>query len=179
MSFTAEYQARLAGPWTDIRDQLALLHLTAAGYPWPRICEFGVRTGESTCAFLAAAEQAGGHVWSWDVAEPQVPGHWLASPLWTFTRGRSETARLPGCDILFIDTSHEHAQTLAELRHLAPAVLAGGRILLHDTKLDDPPFEPLAVARAADDWCKEAGRSWRELGGRYGLGEIVIEERTQ
>ena len=112
------------------------------------------------------------------MAEPRVPGHWLESPLWSFTRAGSLTASsVPDCDVLFIDTSHGYAQTVAELTRLAPKVLKGGRILMHDTKLQDPPFEPLAVARALDHWCAESRQSWRELGGRYGLGEILIEER--
>jgi len=175
--FAEEYAARLAGPWTDIQDQLEMLHKRARSYPGVRVAEFGVRTGESTAAFLAAAEAADGHVWSFDVDPPQVPGRWLRSPLWTFTRCSSLAAEPPAVDVLFIDTSHEYEATLAELRHLVPAVLPGGLVLMHDTKLDRPGFDPCAVARALDTWSAETGIAWHELGGHYGLGEIFISKK--
>jgi len=177
-TFRQEYERRLAGPWSDIQDQLEALYDRACRYPGVRVAEFGVRSGESTSAFLAAAEVTGGHVWSWDVQEPQVPGWWHTSGLWTFTRGNSLGAVLAGpVDLLFIDTAHEYDATKAELSRLAPAVRAGGRVLLHDTKLDRRGFDPLAVARALDDWCPAHGLTWRELGGYYGLGEITISGR--
>lgn len=172
--FSAEYQARLAGPWTDIQDQLPLLYERACRYPGVQVAEFGVRTGESTAAFLAAAEHAGGRVWSCDTDPPRVPAWWHDSPLWTFTRASSLDAGPRAADVLFIDTSHEYEATIAELARHVPAVRPGGLVLCHDTRLADPPFEPYAVARALDAWCAEAGLSWAELGGRYGLGEITL-----
>jgi predicted O-methyltransferase YrrM len=175
-SFLAEYERRLAGPWSDIQDQLALLYDRACRYPEVQVAEFGVRTGESTAAFLAAAElTGGGHVHSWDTADPRVPAWWHDSPLWTFTRQDSAAADIPGLvDVLFIDTSHDYQATLGELDRHAHAVRSGGLILLHDTKLADPPFDPLAVARALDAWCPPRGLEWDELGGHYGLGQITI-----
>jgi predicted O-methyltransferase YrrM len=176
LPFAAEYARRLAGPRTDILDQLPLLHERACRYPGVRVAEFGVRTGESTSAFLAAAEQAGGHVWSFDINPPRVPPWWHDSGLWTFTRTSSLNPALgpPECDVLFLDTSHAYDDTVAELGRLVPAVRPGGLVLCHDTRLTDPPFEPYAVARALDAWCEQAGRSWAELGGRYGLAEIAL-----
>ena len=172
--FKAEYHARLAGPWSDIQDQLPLLYGRACRYPGVKVAEFGVRTGESTAAFLAAAEAVGGHVWSYDVDEPSVPSWWVSSGRWTFTRASSLAATPPPCQVLFIDTSHAYADTVAELCRLVPLVQPGGVVLCHDTKLTHAPFEPLAVARALDDYCAETGREWSELGGMLGLGEILI-----
>lgn len=172
--FLAEYERRLTGRWTDIQDQLPALFDRACRYERVRVCEFGVRTGESTAAFLAAAEATGGHVWSYDIDEPRVPSWWLESPLWTFTRASSLEVDAPECDVLFIDTSHTYADTVAELERLVPLVTPGGVVLCHDTRLRNPPFEPLAVARALDDYCAKTGLPWLELGGRYGLGEIEV-----
>ena len=173
-SFTGEYQGRLAGPWTDIIDQLPLLFERACRYDKVRVAEFGVRTGESTAAFLAAAERTGGLVCSYDVAWPQVPEWWHRSPHWAFANMSSLDAVTEAVDVLFIDTSHAYGETMAELRRHVPSVKPGGLVLMHDTKLDRPPFEPYAVARALDDYCAETGRAWSELGGMLGLGEILI-----
>lgn len=174
----AEYSRRLAGPWSDIQDQLPLLFERAARYPGVQVAEFGVRTGESTSAFLAAAETLGGHVYSYDQDWPQVPAWWHDSPLWSFSMTSSLEALAPAADVLFIDTSHAYEATIAELTRHVPAVRPGGLVLCHDTRLADPPFEPYAVARALDDWCGETGREWVELGGRYGLGEVTIPGGT-
>jgi len=154
-----------------------MLFERASRYDHVRVCEFGVRTGESTSAFLAAAEAAGGAVWSYDIDEPHVPSWWLSSPLWSFTRASSLEAAVPQCDVLFIDTSHTYSDTFEELRRLVPLVAPGGLVLCHDTKLSRPPFEPLAVARALDGYCAETGRAWLELGGEFGLGEIQVPGR--
>jgi hypothetical protein len=174
--FLAEYEARLAGPWTDIQDQLPMLYERACRYPRVRILEFGVRTGESTSAFLAAAERMRGRVRSYDIDAPQTPAWWQGLDSWCFTRGSSLDAQ-PGageCDVLFIDTSHGYDATLRELARWVPHVVPGGLVLCHDTKLADPPFEPYAVARALGAYCGSTGLEWRELGGHYGLGEIEI-----
>lgn len=179
MTFFAEYERRLTIRWTDIQDQLPALYDRARRYDKVRVFELGTRTGESTTAFLAAAEAASGHVWSVDVDPPAVPLEWLQSPLWSFLQADDTSAQaqvwLPAeCDVLFIDTSHDYHHTFEELRLYVPRVAPGGLVLCHDTKLTNPPFDPLAVARALDDYCAETGRAWLELGGQFGLGEIQV-----
>jgi predicted O-methyltransferase YrrM len=171
-----EYRDRLTGPWTDIQDQLPMLYERACRYPRVRILEFGVRTGESTSAFLAAAEFADGTVRSYDVAAPAVPAGWQELDRWSFTRGSSLEAHPEAgeCDVLFIDTSHDYEDTLRELVRWVPHVVPGGLVLCHDTKLADAPFVPRAVAAALDAFCGLSGLEWAELGGHYGLGEIKI-----
>jgi predicted O-methyltransferase YrrM len=174
VTFTAEYETRRDGPETDIRDHLRYLHDTARKYPRVRVLELGTRTGESTSAFLAAAEKTGGHVWSVDVDGPQVPGHWLESALWTFTCGDDMAAVLPQpvhVDVLFIDTSHAYGHTIAELYKFVPRVMPGGVVLLHDTEWR-PPDHP--VAQALDTYCAEMNWKWRNHPGSFGLGEIEI-----
>lgn len=174
MSFLDEYRERLI-PWSDIQYAMPRLHESCRWRQQPAVLELGVRSGQSTSSFLAAAELSAGHVWSVDVNPPDVPPHWLESGLWTFTRGDDMTVPLPpvAVDVLFIDTTHTYEHTLAELRRFVPLVKPGGTVLLHDTysvvDADPQPF-PVTVAIAA--FCSETGRGWTEHGGQYGLGEI-------
>jgi cephalosporin hydroxylase len=179
MKHTADFLGALAGPWTDIQDQLGMLYTAACQYPRVVVGEFGVRNGQSTRAFLAAAERQGGHVHSWDLSTPDVPSWWQEHPYWTFTRQDSRLAAPPALDVLFVDTSHVYEATLHELRHLVPFVRPGGIVLMHDTRIGDPPGSSEVmvasdVAKALDDYCADTGRKWEERGGHYGLGQIVI-----
>ena len=64
----AEYRRRCDTD-SDIREYLPLLHGYARLYPGVKVLEVGVRSGNSTVAFLAAALFAGGHVWSVDIED--------------------------------------------------------------------------------------------------------------
>jgi cephalosporin hydroxylase len=83
-------------------------------------------------------------------------------------------------DVLFIDTSHEYGHTLAELRAYMPRVTPGGVALFHDTRIfgtwsgEGDTIPP--VARALDGYCAEAGLSWENLDGEYGMGIIRVSE---
>ncbi len=184
MSFAEEYARRLDAPPTDITLHLPRLFDTARGYAKPEILELGTRRGESTCALLAAAEESGGHVWSVDVDPPDVPAHWAGSPLWAFTVAHDMELEVPagyGCDVLFVDTSHEFLHTLAELRKFVPLVRAGGVALFHDTEFGwEPQRYPRPgavwhpVAAALDAYCYEhrPDMRWENHPGSYGLGVI-------
>ena len=179
MSLQDDYRAYSA-PWTDIQDCLGRLFSTAVSYPRVRVLELGVRTGVSTSAFLAAAEQVGGHVWSVDIVPHPFPARWLDSGYWTFIQGDDmQVSPGPGMlfDVLFIDTSHAYEHTLAELRKFVPLVAAGGTVLLHDTRLEAPegfgPQPPFPVAKAITDFCTETGRTWVDHDAQYGLGEVL------
>jgi Methyltransferase domain len=179
MTFHDEYTERLA-EWSDVQYCLPWMHEIALRYPAPMVLELGVRSGNSTSAFLAAVEKAGGgHVWSMDTEPPQVPfAGWLRSGQWTFLQGDDMAAGAPFdpfmFDVLFIDTSHFYEHTLAELRKFVPFVKPGGTVLLHDTLLehvDDEPL-PFPVTLAVASFCAETGQGWTEHGGRTGFGEI-------
>ena len=87
-----EYQRRCRAD-SDIREYLPLLHGYARLYPAVRVLEVGVRSGNSTVAFLLAAQAMGGHVWSVDIDDvrdrPEGIGPWRDHPAWTFTQGDS------------------------------------------------------------------------------------------
>lgn len=178
-----EYESRV-GQWSDIQGHLPTLHDTVLSYPEARVLELGVRWGTSTACLLAAAEQAGGHVWSVDVAVPAVPDWWEGTGLWTLTVGDDLAppvlaAQPTEVDVLFLDTDHVYGHTLAELAAYVPRVVPGGTVLCHDTELGRPEDAPadgpeFPVARALDDFCAERGLSWSNQSGSYGLGVIRI-----
>lgn len=177
VSIAAEYQRRL-GVRSDIQDNLRTLHNTVTQYSAPRVLELGVRSGNSTSALLAAVEETGGHLWSVDIAEPEVPAEWARSTLWTFTQGDDMdpgvvAAQPQKVEVLFLDVDpHSFEQTLAELRLYVPRVRSGGVVLAHDTKF--APHDGFPVARALAAFCEETGLVWAELGGEFGLGQIMI-----
>lgn len=184
MSFAEEYARRLNGPPTDITLHLPRLFDITRTYSKPEVLELGTRRGESTCAFLAAVEQAGGHVWSVDIDVPDVPAEWRRSDLWDLTVGDDlEIGIAEGysCDVLFIDTSHEFLHTIAELRKFIPLVRPGGVALFHDTEFGwEPQRHPrpgpvwFPVAAALDLYCYEhrPDMRWENHPGSYGLGVI-------
>lgn len=180
----ADFAGR-AAPWTDIQGHLQTLHDQVAGRDEPVVVEFGVRSGVSTSAFLAAAAKVGGHVWSVDMQRPRVPAWWAETGLWTAMVGSDLDPaigeQLPErVDVLFIDTSHAYEHTLAELRTYVPRVKPGGVVLLHDTELEHPedvPADPAyPVAKALDEFCAETGLEWVNRAGSYGLGVIAIPD---
>jgi cephalosporin hydroxylase len=175
VTFYDEYRDRLV-PWSDVQYAMPRLHESCRWRERPAILELGVRSGQSTSAFLGAAELSGGHVWSVDCNVPDVPAHWLGSDLWTFTQGDDLAVPLPpvAIDVVFIDTTHTFEHTLAELRRFVPLVTPGGTVLLHDTlSVVDDDQRPFPVTTAIATFCAETGRGWTEHGGQYGLGEIA------
>jgi cephalosporin hydroxylase len=173
--------------WSDIQEYLPFLHETAKSYDRVRVLELGSRKGNSTLAFLAAAEETGGHVWSGDISnvllDPEGMRPWFPHERWTFTCGDdmdpAVQARFPAeVDVLFIDTSHEYLHTLEECRVYVPRVVPGGVALFHDTRIFGPWAEEgdtiPPVTRALDDYCAETGFAWENLPGEYGLGVIRL-----
>lgn len=179
----SEYEAR-CHRGSDIVDHLPYLHARAA-QDGLRAVELGVRSGESTAAFLAAVEAHDGYLWSVDVDRPDVPADFYGSR-WTFIQGDDMgpgiLEQLPEqFDLLFIDTSHRYQHTLDELWRYGPRVKPGGVILLHDTDLEVAPGsaadedKEYPVRRAVVDWCKTTGFSPTFREGCNGLGVIEVD----
>lgn len=171
--YAADYAARCA-TYSDISLHLPFLHDAARDAE--TVINLGVRSGNSDCTFLSA----GAEVWSVDVDEPQVPAEWRSDPRWHFLHGDDLDpgilAALPAqADIVFIDTSHEYEHTLAELRAYVPR--ARRVVLLHDTQWlpggTDAGTPTGPVAQALDEYCAEAGLTWENRPGSYGLGVIA------
>ena len=118
MNTIETFHARLRGEGeghSDIREHLVTLRLLAERCD--HITEFGVRTGNSTIAFLAGLWILGDLV-SYDINEPAFSAPADMASRWKFFR--ADTAQLTDIaptDLLFIDTAHTYAQVKAELRH--------------------------------------------------------------
>jgi predicted O-methyltransferase YrrM len=168
---------------SDIVDHLPRLHAEASSGD-AVVLELGVRSGNSTAAFLAAVEVHGGAVYSVDIDRPKVP--WFGHPQWVFIQGNDLDLvnDLPdGVDVLFIDTSHLYKQTWAELEAFVPKVRPGGVVLMHDTELEVPDGSPVGdpvfpVRTAIDEFCVVNGLVAEFVEGCYGLGVIRIPEEV-
>lgn len=124
---------------TDICEHLLTL------YQYAHVCksvlELGVRGGESTIALLYAMRENGGHLTSIDAdncfnARVRVDTAGLL-PHWTMIQG--DDMAVPWekhVGMMFVDTSHTYAHTLAELKKFEP--LVERYILMHDT-VSHPP----------------------------------------
>jgi len=181
------YAVRLSR-WSDIQEYLPFLHDMAKSYDKVRILELGTRKGNSTLAFLAAAKEVGGHVWSVDIdnVTRDLDGmfSWRSLPYWTFIHGDDMNpdtiSQLPvEVDILFVDANHEYEYVLNELHMYMPRVAPGGVALFHDTKLRSwYGYTPLSdippVAQALNEYCAEKRIIWEEISGEYGLGIIKV-----
>ncbi len=177
-----EYRVRAGYEHSDIGHYLPVLLGAAMRYPQPKIIELGLLIGDSTTAFLAAAELAGGHVWSVDINpdclflkhDPQPdPG------LWTFvgadSRSPEAVAATPDdAHIVLIDSSHLYDQSCDELRIYLDKLRSGGMMLLHD--VDNPECGP-AVRAALAEVLPAYGLDWTCYGGVNGLGVIQIPPR--
>lgn len=169
MTFADEFSARLS-TWSDIQGHLQFLRDEAAKRKV--IVELGVRCGNSAAALLAGAEVGGGHVWSVDIEQPQVPAWWSQSPLWTFYLGNDVSpeiiAKLPSqMDMLLIDTVHAYDHTMLELQTYVHRLNRGGIVCCHDTV-------SLPVAKALKHFCRIKGYRKINLKGSWGLGVIRV-----
>jgi predicted O-methyltransferase YrrM len=126
-----------------------------------------------------------GHLWSFDIESPTVPGLMAGSEYWTFSQydalGQDALGVAPDeLDVLFIDVDpHGFEQTLTILTLWVPRVAPGGVVLLHDTEWPEghtgtPGSATSAVGRALDVYCGMKTLEWRNIGGNNGLGVLRI-----
>lgn len=176
-----EYHARCVDTTSDIYEHLPLFYSTALKYQQPRILELGVRWGNSSCAFLLGAHDAGGHLYSIDINPVPDMVPFKNDERWSFLRADDLSldaeiwARdnieffLNGYDILFIDTSHYLAHTLAELNIYVPLVKKGGVVFMHDTEWEDRE-----VAQALDVYTHINKKTWQNHKNCNGLGVMYV-----
>jgi len=178
---------------TDMFHHLPYLRRTVVDLGARQVIELGVRTGESTVAFLTGLEETGGELWSCDIQHPlDIKNHVFGNPIadhvwgnfdnWTFTLGNDleMVAEAPEqCDVLFIDAEHTYDHVLAELEAYGPRVRAGGVILLHDS-YDLEPKNEVVQAISKYRWGREDSLPLTNEPGCYGLATIrVIGEKPQ
>lgn len=190
MSIQAEYQAKVSGPWCDIQGHLEFLHRQAASRVGAVVIEAGVRSGESTKAFLAGVHKSGGQLWSCDIARPNVSDLMWEDPRWHFIQADDLSPEaqdfLPDrCDLLFNDAHDDYWPHEVMQKHVydwlelyVPRVRSGGIVLLHDTEWS-PPVTQLGkpegpIAKALDQYCMAHGRRWRNRPTFSGLGILRV-----
>lgn len=144
---------------SDINEHMEYLR-ALAGTCW-KIAEFGVRSGNSTVAFLAGLP-AGGELYSYDLNQPafECPKD---APAWFFSPADTgKLEKIPRVDMLFIDTLHTCQQVEAELVH---AALVAHLLVFHDTVLfgsrDEQPGNGPGIMHAILCWmATPEGRKW-------------------
>ena len=167
---------------SDINQHLPILFTLAQ--QCQTIVEFGVRSGNSTCAFLAglSTRPEKTALYSYDI-ENYIGQILRYDPptaqraFWFFSQeDTTKLATIPNCDLLFIDTLHTHNQVVLELRH-APAVSRW--IVLHDTELfgiQGERGEP--GIRSAIRQFLERNHNWRVLYEyRHNCGLMILEKQ--
>jgi predicted O-methyltransferase YrrM len=147
--------------WSDIRGHLGRMREIVQEIGATFVIELGVNTGVSTATWLSALEDMDPKflLSSVDISEPRVRDEILAyvGHGWNLWIGDDLQWPLPlqPCDILFIDTSHTHDQTSAELKRFSPCVRDGGCIILHD---EDAYPEQARATRHFIHWIEAQGR---------------------
>ena len=153
------------GSRADIEQHLPFLRQVCFDIGAKLVLELGVRTGNSTRAFLSALESLNGKLISIDVLDCSDVSN---SPNWEFHQIDDLNFETDDeFDIIFIDTSHTYEQTLAELRKFAPKLKNGGVILLHDT------ITVPSVLQAIQMYLKENPNKYR-FENREGCGGLGI-----
>jgi predicted O-methyltransferase YrrM len=143
------------------------------------VIELGTRSGVSTIAWLEGLRQSGGRLTSIDIDEQPPIGDY---PHWEFIQGDDLDPRivsgLEPADIVFIDTSHLYAHTVAELNIYQHLLRRPGLIVLHDTELARPegaPARPLyPVKTAVIEFCEAQGYQWTNNPECWGLATIEV-----
>jgi cephalosporin hydroxylase len=168
-----EFYSRALVIGQDIHTHLPNMRSHAALTDAQQIIEIGVANANSSSAWLMGLRDTGGRLWSVDICPTEL-SHQLEDvvPDWTFVEGDSltnHTAAPYDVDILFIDSEHSYAQTMAELELYAPHVRPGGTIWLHDTNNGEA-----RVREALNDWCPAHNVSWVDNPECYGMGVVQL-----
>jgi len=179
----ADALGRWAGSPADIRDHLGALFTETVAVRPRLIVELGTRGGVSTRALLAAAEVAGAHLLSLDIADcplTDIPDRFLRR--WSFVRADDvafagqpfadfcAARSLPAmAEAILVDTSHRYDHTREELASWLPRLAPRGVIMFHDTHMGAGWYRRLD-GRVSRGWNNERGviRAIEEhLGRRY------------
>lgn len=161
-----------ADAWIDMAPHVEQLTELAKGKR--TIVEFGLRGAVSTWALLEGMPDDG-ELWGVDIdPDVPIPARVRNDPRFHFLIGNSLIVGLPyHADLVMIDSSHEFAQTVAEI--MRAASLTPDVILLHDYLYEPTP----GVARAVDGYvapgylADEPYRLDRVEPSKWGLAVLV------
>jgi len=157
---------------SDINQHLHKLY--EYGKKVSHITEFGVRTGQSTSAFLATQPK---RLHSYDISRNEAIGELIdlarkENVNFEYIIENSNTADILPTDLLFIDSEHTEENTLAELKNTAGKV--SKYMIFHDSNYPDNPNEK-TVRSGIDIFLKE-NKNWKiieEYTNSYGL--LILE----
>lgn len=129
-------EAHMVKP-TDVHEHLATLNMLTIELGLKTVLELGTGIGETTVAFLEAAKELDGKVYSIDIDPCQeahsVIKNYGLEKYWTFIQADSLKIKWDRpIDHLYIDTVHTFQQAAKELKKYEPCVRRGGLITLHD-----------------------------------------------
>ncbi len=162
----------------DIRHHLWALYFLSRTLPATTVVELGVRSGDSTRAFLAAAEDIGTNtmgekafVYSFDqagdaydvksVTESYGIPHF--GDRWTCKKSHSILAAMGfgewSVDLVFVDTDHSFDLTQNEIKAWHTKVRPGGIMAFHDVGLDEPGRDGVSPA-IREFMAGQFGRYW-------------------
>jgi predicted O-methyltransferase YrrM len=174
------YTQRSTTP-SDINEHMPRLKHIAELMQARTIVECGIRTGNSTLAFLEALASRGGHLYSVDLDPIEGAVKNLVGRIgqWDF-RQQDDLPYPPffpdQADIIFIDTSHELEQTRKEIRAYISHLAKKGVMLFHDTDIKANPH--FGVMPAIVEFCYQHPAFWQTYfwEGNNGLGMLYAAE---
>jgi predicted O-methyltransferase YrrM len=170
----AEFEKRKAHP-SDINEHMDFLASIATG---KHVTEMGVRTGNSTMAFLAGGPKS---LISYDIIKAPDVDQILELAFeygigMKFNLANVLDVEIAPCDILFIDTFHSYNQLTQELALHAPMVTE--RIVLHDTVTYGHTPEPYEY-EFVDDSLRGTKGLWPAVEEMVATGMWVIEHHFE
>lgn len=163
----------------DILQHMPLLRLLAS--QCDHVTEFGVRTGNSTVAFLAGLAGRKGVLHSYDIGPPLFVLPRALPVTWEFNEAdTSQLPSIPFTDMLFLDTLHTYDQVRAELVH-ARQVLK--YLVFHDTVLNGEHGEggQPGILRAIGEFLEsqQPAGLWRVMCHMRNSNGLMVLERTR
>jgi len=163
---------------TDINEHLTSLYFITLQMSAKLVVELGVRSGESTVAFLEGVNRTDGRVVSVDIEEcpkaREMVERYGLGGRWTFVRSDDIEFgkgwdRSRKVDIVFVDTSHLYEHTKREIEVFEPIVRPGGVLIFHDTTT-----HPEGVMKPIQEFLKgHPGYGFENASYNSGMGVIL------
>lgn len=120
---------------SDINQHLDFLEEECWKYSQCKVLELGVRGGQSTRAFIRGVKKVDGSLLSIDIDNCRAA---CDDPDWKFIQTDDIDYKTDEIyDIIFIDTSHQYAHTIAELHKFSNNLAIKGEFLMHDTMTEE------------------------------------------
>ena len=145
------------------------------------ITEFGVRSGNSTIAWLLGLQDGGGGVYrGYDIEpirfEPEWPRE-FAGVEWKYIQGNTAwLTDIEPTELLFIDSCHNYEHVMAEFR-FAPRV--SKYIVMHDTSEEWINIGGIGPNYARRDFLAAHGDQWKMILNLQNCNGLTVLERIK